>query len=307
MRLARFASIVLSASLIVCCARAASLEVPFDFARGAIGLDASVKGAPLFVLLDTGADPSLIDIRRARELGLQIDFAAGGEGSGVGDAPSAKVYPTTIDGLAIDGHPFARFDALAADTSAMSAAYGRRLDAVLGYSFLTDKIVLIDYAGRRIDISDQSGGAAPALRSCGARWTMPLRFLGGDNTPIIPAFRFGAASGPSTLDTGSNSGITFFPRALDLPGVRAALVEKGEVKHAGFRGDVTSKTYVLNQPVGFGPFTLPAGEIVKLGKPAGDDDKRVANIGNPLFAAMKLKILLDYRARQITFYGHCGG
>ncbi len=28
----------------------------------------------------------------------------------------------------------------------LSAGYGRTLDGVLGYSFLTDKVVLIDYA-----------------------------------------------------------------------------------------------------------------------------------------------------------------
>ena len=33
---------------------------------------------------------------------------------------------------------------------------------------------------------------------------------------------------------------------------------------------------------------------------------RLANVGNKLFAEMNLKILLDYRARQMTFYGDCG-
>jgi len=31
----------------------------------------------------------------------------------------------------------------------------------------------------------------------------------------------------------------------------------------------------------------------------------MANIGNRLFAVMKLEILLDYPARRITFFGHC--
>jgi len=100
---------------------------------------------------------------------------------------------------------------------------------------------------------------------------MPLTFLDDDNTPIIAAFRLGATSGPATLDTGSNGAITLLPRALDLPGVRAALVEKGEVTHTGFRGDVKSKTYALKEPVGFGPFTL-TGQIVKLGKAAGEGE-----------------------------------
>jgi hypothetical protein len=59
--------------------------------------------------------------------------------------------------------------------------------------------------------------------------------------------------------------------------------------------------------VGFGPFTLPAGQVVKLTKAADANDRRVANVGNALFAAMNLKILLDYPAKMIRFYGDCGG
>jgi hypothetical protein len=57
--------------------------------------------------------------------------------------------------------------------------------------------------------------------------------------------------------------------------------------------------------VGFGPFTLPAGEIVTLRTTKGSIDTRVANVGNKLFAEMKLKMLLDYRNRQVTFFGDC--
>lgn len=46
-------------------AQAAPLSVPFDFTRGAIGLDVSVNGTPLYMILDTGVDPSVIDLARA--------------------------------------------------------------------------------------------------------------------------------------------------------------------------------------------------------------------------------------------------
>jgi hypothetical protein len=47
---------------------------------------------------------------------------------------------------------------------------------------------------------------------------------------------------------------------------------------------------VLNESVGFGPFSLPAGQVVKITKASSSTDKRVANIGIQLFAAMNLKI-----------------
>ena len=65
------------------------------------------------------------------------------------------------------------------------------------------------------------------------------------------------------------------------------------------------KTFVLNMPVGFGPFTLPAGQIVSLRAAANPSDNRAANVGNKFFAALNLRMLLDYRARQMVFYGDC--
>jgi hypothetical protein len=37
-----------------------ALRVPFDFSRSLIGIEATVNGEPLYVLLDTGVDPSAI-------------------------------------------------------------------------------------------------------------------------------------------------------------------------------------------------------------------------------------------------------
>ena len=295
--------------LAVSCSTAfgAPLSVPFDFSHGAIGLDVTVKGTPLYMILDTGVDPSAIDTARAEALGLKIDRAAGGEASGEGNAKQATVFPATIETLAIGGRTFAKIDALALDMSALSARYGRTLDGVLGYSFLTDKIVLIDYANRTLGIEDKPADAAAAVKSCGQHWSTPLRSFAGDSIPLIADFRFGAASAPISLDTGSNGGIALYQHALDLPGVRAALVEKGETSFTGARGNGTTKTYALNVPVGFGPFALPAGQIVTLRDEPGSTDTRVANIGNRLFAAMGLKMLLDYRARAMTFYGGCRG
>ena len=132
-----------------------------------------------------------------------------------------------------------------------------------------------------------------------------MQFLDHDNTPIIPNFRFGSASGPITLDTGSNGGISLFDHAFESPEVKAALSEQGETEHAGARGVAKSKTYSFNAPVGFGPFSLPAGQGVVRLKAESPDDKRFANIGNRLFADMKLTILLNYRAKTLTFYESC--
>ncbi|HEY2070481.1 MAG TPA: retropepsin-like aspartic protease [Rhizomicrobium sp.] len=261
----------------------------------------TVHGKLLYMILDTGVDPSVIDAARADALGLKLDKTAGGEASGEGDAKQAQVYPTTVDGLSIAGRDFPPVDALATDMGARSARYGRALDGVLGYSFLADKIVLIDYPNHKLGFLDRPADATPLVQSCRKRWSIPLASFPNDSIPAIPEFRFGNVSAPISLDTGSNGGINFYQSALDLPGIRAALVAKGETAITGARGNGTAKVYVLNAAVGFGPFTLPAGQIVPLR--GASPDTRAANIGNKLFAAMNLKMLLDYRSKLMTFYG----
>jgi len=280
------------------------LTVPFDFSRGVIGLDATIGDQPVYVMLDTGVDPSAVDIHRAEALGLKIDRTDSGEVSGFGDAQSVRAVSATVDGLAVGSRRFGSVDALASDLSSLSHVYGRPIDLILGYSFLKETPVLIDYPGRKVVLLDQPGEVRPIVRSCRQHWNLALQTF-GDNWPIIPHFRFGSSVGPVSLDTGSNGGIALFARGLRLPGVRAALVEQGEVEHSGFRGTEKSKAYVLKEGVGFGPFDLPAGLVVKLTK-ADASDRRVANVGNEVFAAMNLKILLDYPGKKIRFYGNCG-
>lgn len=286
-------------------ASAAPLSLPFDYSRHAIGLDVSVKGTPLHMILDTGVDPSAVDLKRAEALGLPVQRNAGDQASGQGNDASAQIFPASIDGLVIAGQGFPSIDAAAMDMSQLSARYGRSLDGILGYSFLNDRIVLIDYPKSTLGILDTPADAAPTIAACRTRYSIPLRSIEGDQIPIIADFRFGDATAPISYDTGSTRGIAFDTHALDLPGVRAALVESGEVTATGARGDFKTKTYVFNRPVGFGPFTLPAGQPVSVHGDDGSAQTRLANIGNPLFAAMKLKVLLNYKAKLITFYGNC--
>lgn len=284
---------------------AAALDIPFDFSHRAIGIDVTIHGIPVYVLLDTGVDPSVISNARAESLGLKVDRASGGEASGYGEAKSAKIFAATIEGLAIRGRSFPPIDALAADTTGISRTYGRDIDGVLGYSFLKDNIVLIDYAAQTVAILDRAADSEPRVRRCRKHWSTALEFMNGENTPIISNFRFGSATGLITLDTGSNGGISLFDRAFDSPVVSVSAVEKGEPEYTGARGNAKSKTYSFEAPVGFGPFSLPAGQLVDRIKAKSKDDKRFANVGNQFFSDMKLKILLNYPASKLTFYGSC--
>jgi hypothetical protein len=278
------------------------LVVPFDFSRGAIEMAVKVHGQPLRMILDTGVDPSVIDLGRARALGLRIDRGDGGEATGFGDGQGAQVFPGAIDQLTIGGRAFAPFDTVASDMSGLSAGYGRSLDGVIGYSFLADKTVLIDYPNHTAAFLNRGDQARALTATCRQRWSVPLKTV--DSFPIIPGFRFGDSRAPVSLDTGSNGAVGLFKSALALPGVQAKLTESGSVTRTGARGEAKSKSYVFKAPVGFGPFTTTETPTSVYSE-AGSADTRVANVGNKLMADLKLKVLFDYRGKRLAFYGAC--
>jgi hypothetical protein len=181
-------------------------------------------------------------------------------------------------------------------------SYGRPIDAVLGASFLADKAVLIDYPARTVTILSRGADARPLTRSCRLRWSVPMRTT--DHFPMIPAFRLGAAGASVSLDTGSSGGVALFQSALALPGVKAHLVQDGETVRHGFSGMSHVKLYRFDAPIGLGPFELPPGQSVLLRTEPGSE-RRVANVGNEVFAAMQLRLLMDYPNKRIAAFGAC--
>ncbi|HEX4861580.1 MAG TPA: retropepsin-like aspartic protease [Rhizomicrobium sp.] len=223
--IARIAAMVLACALTGAAAVAGALSVPFDFSRHAIGVTVVVKGKPLYFLLDTGVNPSVIDLARAEALGLKLDRKAAGEGNGEGPGTAPEI-PATIPSPEIGGRKFASVEALATDMSAMSAGYGRALDGVLGYSFLATNSVLIDYPSHKLTIDVDGRGQDPAAR-CRKTYSVPFIFNGDDQFPVLRTFRFGGVEAPVTLDTGSNRTIGLYQAALQIPAIRKALVYRG--------------------------------------------------------------------------------
>lgn len=293
-----------AATLIPAAAGATPLVAPFDFSRSTISLDVSVRGVPLRMFLDTGVSPSVIDTARANALGLKVNYAGGGEASGDGDARSAIVYPTLIDNLTIKGRAFGDVKALTLDMSAVSGALRRPVDGILGHSFLTGKLVLIDYPSRTVTIFDDEAESAAQLATCRKAWLRPLRSFDGDKIPVVE-LKIGSVLIPVSIDTGSNGNMSLFKRALEESAVSAAMVETGSTTSVGARGAYTEKVYRMNAPISLGPFTLPAGEEVALDSKEGAADTRLANVGNQLLASMQLKLLLDYRKSRLGFFGDC--
>ena len=108
-----------------------------------------------------------------------------------------------------------------------------------------------------------------------------------------------------SLDTGSNRGVSLFPAGLELKGVRATLVHTGTIQAAGARGGFTADKGQLKLTTGVGDFSLLAGREVTV-LPDQSKPGIAANLGNPTFADMKVKLVIDYPGKKLAMYGDCG-
>jgi hypothetical protein len=162
-----------------------SFDLYRDYLIVAQGSAGPLKG--LNFLLDTGANPSVIDRRLAQRLHLQespasLAVIAGNVPAGRAVLPSLEFGPLRRD----------NFQVLVEDLSFFQKAFPVRIDAVIGLDVLGQSPFIIDYRSREIHF-----GSIPTQAT-----SLPLRIQGGlpivdaelDHVPVHLLFDTGAAS-----------------------------------------------------------------------------------------------------------------
>lgn len=146
MKIRALLGILLAAAL---AAQAAVVDLPFErnAARDAILLTAGVNGKRVTLLLDTGANRTVLDKSAAGLTAFDLKmsrFRQNGPGLG-GEAVWATV------GLRLGEKVWSQRRVVVMDLSEVSRVYGRRIDGILGQDILTEfDQVVIDFKAQRI-------------------------------------------------------------------------------------------------------------------------------------------------------------
>jgi len=293
-------------TLLFCCAGlaisqqakkpAAPVEVPFEFEHNQIILQVKIAGkGPFNMLLDTDTDPSAIDSATARELGLTVG-AKGTTASG-GGTETNTVYPARLPSVEIGAVSARDVAAATIDLAKLSERIGKPIHGVLGYSFLKDRIVQIDYANQKLRFFTES----PYPR---------IQF--GPNTVNIIAFPFRYEDGDvmiesvfvnnekmrATLDTGSSGTFSLTPDAV----AQLGLEEQGrdnEDESVGYNGGFKSKIGTLKS-VRMGKLSIDSAQAIFWLPGTGHDHKKFeVNIGNGFFKDFMMTF--DFKNKMVVF------
>ena len=267
--------------------------IPFDFApgaipavivRGEVGRDSAGT-----VVIDTGAVgpyPVFLSEARARALGLKLSpplpvtssTALGAEPQTYRTAmlPIFRLGSVRLTNVTIAVTPV---------VDALGRAIGRQVDAVVGYEFLRQRIVSIDYARHLVDLAASDGATADAIA-----------FTVAPNRPVTIVSAQVNGIGPFALeiDTGA-SGTSLSPNAAERAQVRA----EGQGTLVGAGGPVAVR--IGRARIDFGslgrelPVVSVMPEIAKVAAAAGVPIDGI--VGGDFLAGMRLT--LDYPAHRL--------
>lgn len=270
------------------------VEIPFDFYRNEIILEVKINGkGPFNMMLDTGTDPSAIELNTARELGLKL-IPLGSPPVGGGTAPR-MVYGVYLPVVEVGALAANNVEAVAIDMSKISERLGKPLHGVIGHSVLNGRIVQIDYPNRLVRFYSKSPFGNPKQLNTAKRTVLRFRYV--DNVLIDDVFVNGKKM-VGNLDTGSNGMFDLTPAAVALLGMEEEVKQALASSDVGYNGVSENKKGKLTN-VTIGGISVDAPEVVFFGKGTGRDKKPWdINIGNVFLK--DFVVTIDYRRKLVT-------
>ena len=269
------------------------IEFPFEFYKHEIILQVSVNGkGPFNMMLDTGTDPSGVDLATAKELGLKL-HPLGKEITG-GGTDANKGYYTQLPLVEVGTFTAKNVDALAIDLSKVSERLGKPLHGVLGHSVLNGRIVQIDYPNHVVRFYARSPLSKTEQANTSKRTVMSFRYV--DNV-LIDDVSVNGKKMVGNLDTGSSGSFNLTPAAVSYLGLEEEVSRAPVTSDVGFNGVSENKRGTIRN-VTIGKISIDEPAVIFFGKGTGRDKKPWGiNIGNVFLKDFVLTI--DYKKKVI--------
>jgi len=271
------------------------IEIPFEFHKNEIILQVKVNGkGPFNMMLDTGTDPSAVDLTTAKELGLKL-HPVGKEISGGGTDANLGYY-TQLPHVEVGDFGAKNVDALAIDLSKVSERLGKPLHGVLGHSVLNGRIVQIDYPNHVVRFYTHSPfQKATNQANTSKRTVMTFRYV---DDVLIDDVSVNGKKMVGNLDTGSSGSFSLTPAAVSFLGLEDEVSRASVSTDVGFNGVAENrKGKIRNVTIGGNSVDEPT--VVFFGKGTGRDKKPWGiNIGNEFLK--DFVVTIDYRKKLIV-------
>jgi predicted aspartyl protease len=273
------------------------VEVPFEFVHHQIVVQVKIAGkGPLNMLVDTNTDPSAIDEKTARELGLSIG-SSGAPASGAGTEVNTT-YPTVFPTVELGSITAKQVPAATIDMSKISARIERPIAGVLGFSFLKDRIIQIDYDNLKLRFFAVS--PYPRIQMApNTVNTIAMTFRREEGDVIVDSIFVNNQKMRATLDTGSSGSFSLTPEAAALLGLDDDGADGTTDTSVGYNGQYEHKSGVLKS-VRMGRYSAEGVQATFFLPKTGHDNKKYqVNIGNAFL--QDFLMTFDFKDKIVVF------
>jgi hypothetical protein len=204
------------------------------------------------------------------------------------------VYPTRLPLLELGGLTAKEIVAGTLDLSAISKRTERPIHGVLGYSFLKDRIIQIDYPNSKLRFYAQSPYPNIEHRPNTVNLiALPFRY--DDGGVMIESLFVNNEKMRATLDTGSSGSLSLTPEAV----AALDLEEQGHEVETDDNGAYKTKAGILKS-VRLGRFSVDSVPATFWLPNTGHDGKKFqVNIGNGFF--QNFVMTFDFKGKLVVF------
>ncbi|HLM61887.1 MAG TPA: aspartyl protease family protein [Pyrinomonadaceae bacterium] len=268
-----------------------ALKIPLEINNNIILLRVSVNNSkPLKFIFDTAASVSIINSRQATELGLKPKEQV------TGNATGGKFQASLIEGVSLGVQGAEVSDQLIASAT-LPAPPGFEYDGIIGYDFIKEFVVEIDYQNKIMNLYNPRTYAYS-----GKGEVIPL-LLAGRRTPLIRtritfAGRTATVIANLEVDTGADGTIVINNPFFRKYKLLATLTKTAQASGVGAGGEEKrlvsrvktvrlGKLIISNPPVAF---SIDAEE-------SGEGENNNGIIGGEIFR--RFKVILDYYHKQM--------
>jgi len=277
---------------------AAPVTLPIQLTNNHVYVSAAAGNRALWLLVDTGAATTLLNLRTAGELGLQLGPAFQARGGGDGAMEGAVLQRPATLVLAGDGGDVRVQAGLGLALDSLEPHEGRRIDGILAGDVLSRFVTEIDYRRERLRFHDADGFS---YTGGGTRVPMEIR-IGHPHVTATVVVGEREAPGDFVVDVGSSLGVS-----LTAPFVRKHAIKAGMrdlVRTVAGRGVGGAATVEIGRlaEVRIGSLCLQDVPATLFGDGAGvmtTGEYFEGNLGGDILR--RFTLFFDFRRKEIIF------
>lgn len=158
----------------------APLVIPFELVTRHILIRVKINNSgPLWFIFDTGDKVAIVDLGRAKSLGLNLHGEVNVGGAGAGTVKGSTVQDASVSVIGAEEIPQPVIMAIPLD--GLKPRFGHDIDGIIGADFIKQFVVEIDYSNRVLRLHEKS-----RFVYSGSGEILPLTFIHG-GYPIIDA------------------------------------------------------------------------------------------------------------------------